>query len=690
MSGFNALNAILISLLYQKIAPIPTAQTILLYASLFLVFYPLYSIKKKTFLPWNQNRSVPAWKYLIIALFDVEANFLVVTSLKYTSVTYVTLIASFTTPCSMILSKILLKKKYKVNHYLGVGICLFALFGLVVADYLTLSENSNEELTALKILIGNGLCLASAFCFSAQNVGVEYTMKESNLDPFEILSTMGFFGFCFSVLQTLLLEHATLVKIKWDFEIVLLILSYDLSQFLLYSFIPILVHMSSASFMNLSFLTSNIYAFFGSILLFGFNSRWFYFASLGVTILGISSYSLLPESNEKSEQPQQDEEKKEFLEEIDEEFSTIEIENNSNVESQQTFFGIFVFGQFVAMLNSSTGVLSTLLNKNGVDIPTTQSSILYLTLFVVYYTLFCIKSKTILPWKQKRIISFWKYSIVGFVDVEANFLAILAYRYITITNASLLLSFSTPSAMILSIFILRRKYKWNHFIGVIICLTGIFGLILADYFVTSETNSSSAKMILFGNICVIVATIFYASSNVAVEYLMKQKESSLLDSVEVLSMGTSTFIFDFRILFEHQEIIQINWSWSIVAYLCAFTSVMFLLYTSIPVLITLSSATFLNISLLTVNVYSLITSIIIFAFVPKWYYFLSFCVTVIGILVYNAIDENFEEKPQEMENKIDEETVNELNDDSVPETDVQHEESNPTENLISDEMIEQI
>ena len=92
MSGFNALNAviqetrkkkfltcwckILISLLYEKISPIPTSQTIMLYASLFIFFYPLYSIKKKTFLPWNQDRSVTAWKYLIIALFDVEANFL--------------------------------------------------------------------------------------------------------------------------------------------------------------------------------------------------------------------------------------------------------------------------------------------------------------------------------------------------------------------------------------------------------------------------------------------------------------------------------------------------------------------------------------------------------------------------------------------------------------------------------------
>ena len=102
----------------------------------------------------------------------------------------------------MILSKILLKKKYKANHYIGVGICLFALFGLVLTDYLTSTNDSSSNLTATKILIGNALCLASAFCFAAQNVGIEYTMKESNLDPFEILSSLGFFGFLFSIFQT--------------------------------------------------------------------------------------------------------------------------------------------------------------------------------------------------------------------------------------------------------------------------------------------------------------------------------------------------------------------------------------------------------------------------------------------------------------------------------------------------------
>jgi solute carrier family 35, member F1/2 len=151
------------------------------------------------------------------------------------------------------------------------------------------------------------------------------------------------------------------------------------------------------------------------------------------------------------------------------------------------------------------------LNQHGVEIPTTQTSFLYLCLFLFYYPLFCFKSKTILPWKQKRIIEFWKYSFLGFVDVEANFLAVIAYRYTSITNASLLLSFTTPSVMILSILMLQRKYKWNHFVGVLICLFGIIGLIFGDYLFTIEA-SKTAKEILFGNICTIVATIFYATS----------------------------------------------------------------------------------------------------------------------------------------------------------------------------------
>jgi drug/metabolite transporter (DMT)-like permease len=124
-----------------------------------------------------------------------------VTSLKYTTVTYVTLIASFTTPCSMILSKFLLKRKYRINHYFGVVICLLGLLFLVLMDYFTSDNSSESSQSARNILIGNILCCFSAFCFACQNVGIEYLMEESQMDSFEILSSLGFFGILVSSFQ---------------------------------------------------------------------------------------------------------------------------------------------------------------------------------------------------------------------------------------------------------------------------------------------------------------------------------------------------------------------------------------------------------------------------------------------------------------------------------------------------------
>ena len=57
----------------------------------------------------------PAWKYLVCALADVEANFLVVKAYQYTTITSIMLLDCFTIPCTMVLSKIFLG--YRVHCF---------------------------------------------------------------------------------------------------------------------------------------------------------------------------------------------------------------------------------------------------------------------------------------------------------------------------------------------------------------------------------------------------------------------------------------------------------------------------------------------------------------------------------------------------------------------------------------------
>jgi solute carrier family 35 protein F1/2 len=112
------------------------------------------------------------WFYLLLAIADVEANFLVVKAYQYTTITSVMLLDCFSIPCVMVLllpspvasltavfpsltppratshritsrrthartqvlSFVFLKARYEFKHYLGVALCLAGLGALVASD----------------------------------------------------------------------------------------------------------------------------------------------------------------------------------------------------------------------------------------------------------------------------------------------------------------------------------------------------------------------------------------------------------------------------------------------------------------------------------------------------------------------------------------------------------------------------
>lgn len=56
------------------------------------------------------------WVYALLAIADVEANYLVVKAYQYTSITSIMLIDCFTIPCVMVLSKAVLRASVSEWH----------------------------------------------------------------------------------------------------------------------------------------------------------------------------------------------------------------------------------------------------------------------------------------------------------------------------------------------------------------------------------------------------------------------------------------------------------------------------------------------------------------------------------------------------------------------------------------------
>lgn len=294
------------------------------------------------------------------------------------------------------------------------------------------------------------------------------------------------------------------------------------------------------------------------------------------------------------------------------------------------FLFVLLFSQFLSLLITSTGVLSTFLQQYRVAMPTTQSFFNYFTLTMVYMPLFIIfKIK-----KTPNNLSVWKYALFALADVEANYMVVKAYQYTTITSVMLLDCFSIPCVMILSKVILRVKYKWTHYVGVMLCLAGLSVLVLSDYLdqkpVTEEQPQQAASWHwLLGDALCLVGAVLYAISNVGQEYALKHERHTKVDQqdrphevyngVEYLAwMGMfGSIISAIQVLILERDEIVSQWNGDrasgtlgpILGLLFGFGIVMFLLYSLVPHFLRLSSATFMNLSFLASDFYAVIASI---------------------------------------------------------------------------------
>ena len=91
-----------------------------------------------------------------------------------------------------------------------------------------------------------------------------------------------------------------------------------------------------------------------------------------------------------------------------------------------------------------TGVTSQLLeSRYSIAVPTSQLFVNYLLLGLVFGSLLAFRKDFLNVLRE----NWWKYLIVGVIDVEANYLVVLAYKYTTLTSIQVGLSSLPPSLL---------------------------------------------------------------------------------------------------------------------------------------------------------------------------------------------------------------------------------------------------
>uniref|UniRef100_A0AAV2J5I2 Solute carrier family 35 member F2-like n=1 Tax=Knipowitschia caucasica TaxID=637954 RepID=A0AAV2J5I2_KNICA len=190
----------------------PMLQSFLNYTLLLLAYSSVLSTRKgeKNLLQVFKSNW---WKYVVMGVADVEANYTVVKAYQFTTLTSIQLLDCFVIPVLMLLSWFFLKTRYRPVHLAAVVVCLLGVGAMVGADILAGRDQGSTE----AVVLGDVLVLLSALLYAVSNVCQEDTVKR--LSRVEFLGMMGLVGTLISGVQLAVLETRAVAAVSWDVHI---------------------------------------------------------------------------------------------------------------------------------------------------------------------------------------------------------------------------------------------------------------------------------------------------------------------------------------------------------------------------------------------------------------------------------------------------------------------------------------
>lgn len=243
----------------------------------------------------------------------------------------------------------------------------------------------------------------------------------------------------------------------------------------------------------------------------------------------------------------------------------------------------------------------------------------------------------------------WQYLIIAFLDVEANAITMLSFRYTTLTSVTLFDACAIPSAMIISWRFLGRKYTWIHLVGVMTCMAGVIFNVMQDY--ESDTASTDDKNLssdeyphkLRGDILAILGGIMYGLNDVLTEATVRRngETTEYLGLMGVFAFGISlvqALLLEWQDILEffgegdaHSSTCSLEMGWWL---LFAFVGVTIMSYKGASAFLMLSEAAFFNLSLLTGDLWSIIFSIVAERIIPQPLFFVALIFVLSGVILY--------------------------------------------------------
>jgi solute carrier family 35 protein F1/2 len=204
---------------------LPTTTSLVNYVLLAVVYVPVLLHRGVFFSALRSH-----WLFFVlVALVDVEANFVIIKAYQYTSFTSVQLLDCTAIVWVLLLSRVVLKTQHTWLHYLGVVVALVGTAGIIASDAIQAEQESGDQSAGSNPVLGDVLVLVAAVLYACSNVGEEYTVRV--LTKTHFLGLVGLFGTLICGVQAAALELDDLKKVEWTMDVVFLLVGFVISLF---------------------------------------------------------------------------------------------------------------------------------------------------------------------------------------------------------------------------------------------------------------------------------------------------------------------------------------------------------------------------------------------------------------------------------------------------------------------------
>eukprot|EP00299_Pterocystis_sp_00344_P016794 c8423_g1_i3.p1 GENE.c8423_g1_i3~~c8423_g1_i3.p1 ORF type:complete len:340 (-),score=69.94 c8423_g1_i3:41-1060(-) len=313
---------------------------------------------------------------------------------------------------------------------------------------------------------------------------------------------------------------------------------------------------------------------------------------------------------------------------------------------------VVFLGQILSFAITGTGISSEFAARSGVDTSVIQVFFSYLLISLVYLIWFIfefrkdndVKSEAHHLLKTPPTTNssnyrwvFWLLILNSISDVAANILVVKAYQFTSISQIMLLDCFTIPFVVMISRCWLQELYTHTHILGMCLAMVGLAILVSDDVKKVIDGSDGSGSDPFKGDVLCLCGSLCYAISNCVEQRIMTPKDGETpITRVKFLAaIGSIGTILSSIVVFSMGEMKTTGWTPTTAVCVAAFSICMLGVYSFVPIYLQLGSATSLNLSLLTSDVYAVVADTVLFHKQLDKRYFGGFVVIVLGILTFN-------------------------------------------------------